>query len=279
MRPFWNGYLKLSLVTCPVSLTPATSDSEKVRFHVLNRATGNRVESRYVDADTGEAVTSDDQAKGYPAADGEYITLSDADLDAVALESTRTIDIDMFVDKNSIDWVWFDTPYYLTTEEKVAEEAFAVIREAMKKVGTVGIARLVLNGRERAVMLEPRGRGIVLWTLRFGNEVRPAPEIELPKADTSDLASTNKIIDRLIKPWSGRMVTDPVQDKLLEIIKSKQPDKAKKKTPAGKSSKAAPSIMDALRKSLEADTNQASTASTARRVRPGARPRRQSAPR
>jgi DNA end-binding protein Ku len=129
-RPSWRGYLKLSLVTCPVALVPATSEAEKVRFHTLNRATGNRVHARYVDAETGKPVGDEDQVKGYEREDGEYVMLEDEELDAVALESTRTIDIDCFVPADSIGWIWYDEPHYLVPDDKVGEEAFSVIRES-----------------------------------------------------------------------------------------------------------------------------------------------------
>ena len=171
-RPSWHGYLKLSLVTCPVAMLPATSEAEKVRFHTLNRATGNRVHARYVDAETGKPVDDEDQVKGYEREDGEYVMLEDEELDAVALESTRTIDIDCFVPANSIGWIWYDTPHYLVPDDKVGEEAFSVIREAMVKSNTRAISRVVLYHRERAVLLEPRDKGMILWTLRYGDEVR-----------------------------------------------------------------------------------------------------------
>jgi len=171
-KPFWKGFLKLSLVTCPVAMTPAVSQSEKIKFHTLNRETGNRVESHYVDAETGKPVDKDDQVLGYERGENEYVILEREELESVALESVRTIDIDMFAAKESIAWIWYDRPHYLTPDGAVGEEAFAVIREAMAATGTVGIARLVLGNREHAVMLEPRDRGIVVWTLRYGNEVR-----------------------------------------------------------------------------------------------------------
>ena len=171
-RSFWKGYLKLSLVTCPVAMVPATSENEKVRFHTLNSKTGNRVVSQYVDAVSGKSVDEDDEVKGYPRGEDEYVILEDDELEAVALESTRTIDIDMFVSADSIEWIWYDKPHYLTPDDPVGEEAFSVIRDAMELTGTVGVSRLVLYRRERAVMLEPRDRGIVLWTLRYGDEVR-----------------------------------------------------------------------------------------------------------
>ena len=147
-------------------MMPAITDSEKVRFHTLNRATGNRIQSRFVDAETGEPVDEDDAIKGYQRGTDEYVALEDEELESVALDSTRTIDIDMFVPRDSIGWIWYDRPHYLVPDDPVGEEAFSVIRDAMATTDTVGISRLVLYRRERAVMLVPRDQGIVLWTLR-----------------------------------------------------------------------------------------------------------------
>ncbi|HVJ51774.1 MAG TPA: Ku protein [Aliidongia sp.] len=254
-RSFWKGYLKLSLVTCPVAMAPAISESEKVKFHTLNRKTGNRVQSRYVDAVTGEAVAEDDEVKGYQTGTDSYVMLEDGELDAVALDSARTIDIDMFVPHESIGWIWYDTPHYLGPDDEVGEEAFSVIRDAMADTGTVGIARLVLYRRERAVMLEPRGKGIVLWTLRYGDEVRDAKEylggIKAGKPEPKLLALVTELIEERTVPWDPQMVTDPVQDRLLDIIAAK---KKGRKPPKPRREEAPPSnvinIMDALRRSL-----------------------------
>ncbi|MER8435890.1 Ku protein [Mesorhizobium sp. M1312] len=256
-RPFWKGYLKLSLVTCPVAMTPATTESEKVRFHTLNRKSGHRVVSQYVDAVSGKPVAEDDEVKGYQRGEDEYVLLEDDEIDAVALESTRTIDIDMFVDADSIGWIWYDKPHYLTPDDPVGEEAFSVIRDAMKSTGTVGISRLVMYRRERAVMLEPRGKGIVLWTLRYGDEVRDPEDyfgkIEDAQPDPKLMDMVSTLIDERTKQWDPAMTGDPVQARLLEIIASK---KKGKKSPAKAKAKAEqpPSnvinIMDALRKSI-----------------------------
>jgi DNA end-binding protein Ku len=253
----WKGYLKLSLVTCPVAMLPATSDSEKLRFHTINKATGNRVKSRFVDAVTGKPVAEADEVKGYPRGDDQFVMLEDAELKSMALESTRTIDIEMFVPKDSIQWIWFDTPHFLMPNDKIGVEAFAVIREAMKATGMVGISRLVLYRRERAVMLDARGNGIVLWTLRYGDEVRDAAPYFAGIKEAKPDPKLTKLVAALVKqhkqPWSPDMVSDPVQTRLTEIIRSKR--KAK---PRGKrKDKEAPSnvvdIMEALRKSLQKD--------------------------
>ena len=175
-RPFWKGYMKLSLVTCPVAMMAATSEEEKVRFHVFNRRTGNRIHSHYVDAETGRPVDEADEVKGYARGEDDYVLLDDDELELIGLESARTIDIQSFVAAESIDWIWYDTPYYLTPDDPIGEEAYCVIRDAMRSTAMVGVSRLVLNRRERAVILKPRDNGIVLWTLRFGDEVRDSSE-------------------------------------------------------------------------------------------------------
>ncbi|WP_313605650.1 Ku protein [Rhizobium sp.] len=268
LRPYWKGYLKLSLVTCSVEMTPATSDSEKIKFHTLNRETNNRVLSQYVDSITGKTVREQDEVKGYQRAEDDYVILEDDDLEHVALESTKTIDISTFTPREEIDWIWLDKPYYLTPNDKVSVEAFAVIRAAMDSQKMVGISRLVLGRRERAVMLEPRGKGIVLWTLRYGDEVREAKDyfdgLSKAKPEKEALPLVRKLIKKQTRHWDAAMVSDPVQDNLLDIIKSK---KKRRKPTATKTSEPEevekPSnvinIMDALRKSVEADNRRSKT--------------------
>ncbi|ARO28633.1 ATP-dependent DNA helicase Ku-type protein [Rhizobium sp. NXC14] len=258
-QTFWKGYLKLSLVTASVSLTPATTESNKVRFHVLNRETKNRVESRYVDSVTHKPVADRDQVKGYPRGEDDYIILEDEEIEEVGLESTRTIDIESFVPRGSIDWIWYDKPHFLAPEDKVGVEAFCVIREAMKANDVVGIARLVLYRRERAVLLEPQGKGIVLWTLRYGDEVRkPSTEID-DKADIDSklLTLMKRLVKEETKDWSPTMVQDPIQKQLKSMIRGKQKSLKKaaaaKKTAPVKSTGNVINIMDALKKSLTAE--------------------------
>ena len=260
MPAFWKGYLKLSLVNCPVQMTPATTQSEKVRFHTINRKSGRRVRSQYVDSETGKPVKEENEVKGYETGEGQFVTFDDEELEAVALESVRTIDVDTFVPADAISWIWYDSPYYVTPSDKVGEEAFAVIRDAMADKGVVGISRLVLNRRERAVLLEPRGKGIVLWTLRYGDEVRDPKdyfkEIDPEKGEPKLLKLVTELIEERTKSWEPEMVADPVQDKLLAIIKSKQKKGGKKlakkeEEPASKGASNVISLMDALKKSLE----------------------------
>jgi DNA end-binding protein Ku len=257
---FWKGYLKLSLVTCPVAMQPAVSGSARLRFHTLNRKTGNRVQRQYVDAVTGERVEEDDQARGYPRGEGDHVILGEDELDAVALDSTRTIDVREFVPASRIGWIWYDRPHFLVPDDKVAEEAFSVIREAMRSTRTVGIARLVLYRRERAVMLKPHGNGILLWTLRYGDEVRD-PDIHFPAlretaSDTEALKLISRLIESRTGTWDPKLVEDPVQDRLLDLVESRRKDgkrPAKRKGDAPRQAGKVVNIIDALKRSIVAE--------------------------
>jgi DNA end-binding protein Ku len=263
-RAFWKGYLKLSLVTCRVAMTPAVTESAKLRFHNINRETGNRVVSRYVDAETGKPVDDEDQVKGYERAEDDYVLFEDEELEDVALESTRTIDIESFVPRNSIGWIWYDSPHYLAPADKVSEEAFAVIREAMRKTDTGGIARLVLYRREHAVLLVPRDEGMVVWTLRYGDEVRdPEPFFDKTgqsRAESGAKTMMKKLVEARLRPWNPKLVRDPVEERLHEIIdnRTKKPKRAKpKKSSEPERKDNVIDIMEALRRSLASEKKSA----------------------
>ena len=252
-RPFWKGYLKLSLVTCPVQMEPARTAEDTISFHTVNRRTGNRVESRYLDAETGRPVSDDAQVKGYQLDDGTFVMLADEELDSVALESTRTIDIERFVPAADVGWIWLDRPHFLKPADKVGAEAFAVIREAMAATGTAAMSRLVLYRREHAVALLPRGKGIVLWTLRYADEIRPS-EPAPGEADAKLTRLVGKLIEARTAKWSADLVDDPVKANLEKIIASKTTGRKRRATktpeapaPTGDN---VVSIMDALRRSL-----------------------------
>jgi DNA end-binding protein Ku len=193
-RPNWKGYLKLSLVSCSVALYSATSTSQRIRFNIINKKTGNRVHNQVVDAETEEPVEQEDRVKGYQVEKGQYVLVEDEELDEVALESTHTIDIDSFIPRNEVDELYLDDSYYIVPNDKVGVDAFAVIREAMKKEDLVGIARVVLYRRERILMLSPRGDGLMATALRYRSEVRAEedyfsdiPDVKV-SADMLDLA-------------------------------------------------------------------------------------------
>ena len=260
-RSNWKGFLKLSLVSCPVQLFPATTSKERVAFHMLNRETGNRLRRRLVDPDTNEEVDNADQVKGYQVAKNEYIVVEDEEIESVAIESTHTIDIEAFVPRDEIDETYIDTPYYLAPDGKMGEEAFAVIREAMREKNVVGIGRVVLYRRERPIMLQPRGKGLVATTLHYAYEVRDdadyfedIDEVEVPE-EMLDLAT--HIIERKLSHFDPKRFEDRYQDALLELIKAKQQHRpVKQAAPAPRPTNVV-SLMDALRKSIAADRGEA----------------------
>jgi DNA end-binding protein Ku len=279
-RPLWKGYLKLSLVSCAVALYGAANNSEKVSLHVLDRRTGNRVRRQLVDAESGDVVESDDQVRGYEIAKNEYVMLEDEELDAIALESTHTIEIDQFVPRRQIDEVYLDSPYYLTPSDEVGAEAFVVIRDAMRDQDVVGLAHVVLYRRERVAMLEPRGKGILATTLRYGSEVRDdrgyfdeIPEIDVPD-EMVDLAA------HIIKTKAGKFdparFEDRYEDALVELIKAKQAGRAPKGPEPPKPSNVI-NLMDALRESLKTNSKRGSSSGTNRKKRQSKAHRRKAA--
>jgi len=255
-RPNWKGYLKLSLVSCPIALYPATTTSERVSFRTLNRETGNRVRRQFVDEQTGDPVQTEDQAKGYEVAKGEYIMLEDDELKAVQIESNHTIDIERFVPRAEIDELYLDTPYYLAPTDRVGEEAFAVIRDAMRTEKMVGLARVVLFRRERLMMLEPRDKGIVATSLHYANEVHAAnayfeeiPDLSLPK-EMLELAK--HIIEKMTGEFQPDQFEDRYEKALIELIRSKQKGMPVKPQPTHRQTNVV-NLMDALRRSVEGD--------------------------
>ena len=193
-RPYWKGYLKLSLVSCPIALYTATSSAERVSFRQINKKTGNRLRQQLVDEVSREPVESEDKGRGYEVAKNTFIPVEDEELDAIAIESNHTISIDSFVPRSQIDERYFESPYYLAPNDAVGMEAFAVIRDAMKRKGMVALAKIVLAKRERVIMLQPWEKGLIGTTLRYPYELRDSkdyfdeiPEVKLP-AEMLDLA-------------------------------------------------------------------------------------------
>ncbi|MGH6846994.1 MAG: Ku protein [Methylocella sp.] len=249
----WKGYLKLSLVTCPVALFPATSDKEKVSFHLLNGATGHRLKQQYIDTETGAIVDRKDWVKGYEVGKREYVAVSDEELAAIAIESSYTINIESFVARSEVDVVYLDRSYFIAPDDKVAEEAFAVIREAMRQRGVAGIARVALHGRERLILLEPRAKGIIGTTLHHNYEVRSdnayfddIPDLKVGK-ELLDLAS--HIIDTKKASFNPAKFKDQYQEAVVELIRSKRAGKPAPVTHAPRPGNVI-NLMDALRRSL-----------------------------
>jgi DNA end-binding protein Ku len=254
-RSSWKGYLKLSLVSCAVALYNASSASERVSFNNLNRKTGNRLKQNLVDSVTGEPVDTAERVKGYQVAKGQYVMVEDSEIEALKIESTRTIEIETFVPQAEVDQIYVDSPYYLAPDDKVAEEAFAVIREAMTKKKMVGIGRIVLARRERMLMLQPRDKGMLATTLRYPYEVRAGQEIfdeicdvKLP-GEMLDIAQ--EIINRMSGHFEPDTFTDRYEEAVVAMLRAKQQGEtftmAEPAAPAN-----VVNIMDALKKSLEA---------------------------
>ena len=194
-RAYWKGYLKLSLVSCPIALYPASSGSERVSFNRINSKTGNRLKQQMVDAESGEPVDKEDIKRGYEYAKGQYVLVEDEEVEKIKIESTHTIDIDRFVPRAEVDDRYLESPYYIAPTDQVGQEAFSVIRDAMRDKKMVGLARVVLSRREHVVMLEPFDKGLLATTLRYPYEIREhgeyfedIPDLKLP-AEMKKLAA------------------------------------------------------------------------------------------
>jgi len=255
-RAYWKGYLKLSLVSCPVALFPASSEREKISFHQLNKKTGNRIKYRKVDAETENEVDASDIVKGYEVGKGEYIELEPEELEAVAIESTRTIEIDEFVPRKEIDELYLNNPYYLVPDGEVGQQAFAVIREAIRKQGMVALGRVVFTSREHVMALEPRGKGLLGVTLRYPYEIRKEEqyfdEVEDEKIPKDMLELATHIVETKSGHFNPDKFEDHYENALKELLKKKR---AGEKIEAPKEREPAKviNLMDALRRSVSAE--------------------------
>ncbi|PIT00767.1 DNA repair protein [Bradyrhizobium nitroreducens] len=263
-RANWKGFLRLSLVTCPVALYPATSESEKISFNQLNRQTGHRIKYIKVDQDTGDEVPNEDIVKGYELEKGQFIEVTKEELEEIALESTRTIEIDEFVDKSEIDPRYLIRPYYLRPDGKVGHDAFAVIRETIREMNKVAIGRVVLTNREHIIALEPMDKGLVGTLLRYPYEVRSEQEyfdeiqdIKVTK-DMLDLA--RHIVNQKAGTFDPEKFEDHYESALVELINQKRAGKMirPKERPKGEN---VVDLMEALRQSVgrEKSTETANT--------------------
>ena len=253
-RPSWEGHLRLSLVTCPVALWAATTEAETIRFNLINPKTNNRIRMKTVDAGTGDELSRGDLVKGFAVAKDEYVLLDKDDFESVKLESTRIIDIEKFVPRETIDRLYWDTPYHLVPSGKTGIEAFSVIREAMKRKGMVAIGRLVMTTRERVCAIEIEEDGLVLTTLRTAEEVRTLDEIghpDLPKPNAQMLDIAEKIVAQQSGDFDPAEFTDRYEDALRELIEEKKKGKPVKTAPARSQDESkVVDLMAALKKSL-----------------------------
>jgi DNA end-binding protein Ku len=264
-RANWKGYLRLSLVSCPIALYPASSLSEKVSFNRISRKTGNRLKQQNIDSETGDVVPREDTARGYEVAKGQYLIVEDQEIDAVQIESTRTIEIDQFVPRSEIDDRYVDSPYYIAPDGKVGQDAFAVIRETIAKMNMVAIGRVVLTRREHVIALEPKGRGLVGLTLRYPYEVRDEkpyfediPDLKLPK-EMLDLAT--HIVQTKAGHFDPTQFDDRYENALIDLLKKKEAGEKIEPAKEGPTPQVV-NLMDALRASIDAEKKKAPAPST-----------------
>jgi len=276
-RANWKGFLRLSLVTCPVALFPATSDSEKISFNQINRNTGHRIKYMKVDADTGEEVSSEDIMKGYKVDTDTYIEISKDELDNIALESTRTIEIDQFVPKSEIDELYLVRPYYIVPDGKVGHDAYAVIRETIRSLDKVALARVVLTNREHVIALEARDNGLMGMLLRYPYEVRNAAEYF---DDIQDVKITKDMLDlakHIVQQKSGHFDPTKFEDHyeaaLTELINKKRNGERIASVSKPVSSDNVISLMDALKRSISGKPAAAKTEAAPKATK-GKKPRK-----
>jgi DNA end-binding protein Ku len=265
-RPTWQGHLRLSLVTCPVAMYTATDKAGDVHFNLINPKTNNRIKMITTDPDTGPIERSD-LVKGYEVAKGEYILLTDEEIKSVRLESTKTIDIERFVPADEIDRIYWDNPYYLVPDGKLAQEAFGVIREAMERSGQIALGRVVMSTRERLLALEPRDEGILAYTLRTDAEVRKSADlfgaINAKAADPQMIAIAEKIIAQKEGPFDPSQFNDRYEEALKAMIEDKKKGHKVAKVDEPEDTNVI-DLMSALRASLEGKAKAAAKASGAK---------------
>ena len=257
-RAYWKGYLKLSLVSCPIALYPATSNSERVSFNRINKKTGNRLKQQQVDAESGDPVEKEDIGRGYEIGKGQYLQIEDDELEKIRIESTHTIEIDSFVPRSEIDDRYLDSPYYIAPTAQVGQEAFAVIRDAIREKGMVALGRVVVSRREYVVMLEAFDKGLLASTLRYAYEVREPsayfediPDLKLP-AEMKQLAA--HIVDTKASHFDPSMFIDHYESALVEILRAKQAGRVVEAPKDEPAPHRVINLMDALRASIGAET-------------------------
>jgi len=255
-RANWKGFLRLSLVTCPIALFPATSESEKISFNQINRKTGHRIRYLKVDAETGEEVSNEDIIKGYKVDADRYLEVTKDELENIALESTRTIEIERFIPAGQVDLRYLEKPYYILPRDAIGQEAFAVIREAIRQEGMVAIGKVVFTSREHIIALEARGKGMMGMTLRYPYEVRKEDEyfddIEDEKIPKDMLELATHIVASKAGHFEPERFEDQYEDALKELLKKKQSGE-RIEAPREREPSKVVNLMDALRRSVETE--------------------------
>ena len=228
-RPIWSGNLRLALVMVPVNVYPATKSGARISFHQIHKPSGKRIRYEKVVPGMG-AVDTDDIVKGYEISKGQYVLLDPDEVDAVKLEAKKTLDLIQFVKQGDIDPIWFDRPYYVVAEDGPAEEAYGVLRDALRASGRLGLGQLVMRGREYIAALKPCGKGLLMETLRFADEVSSAApyfaEMDTDKPDSELLKLATELIDRKSAPFDPKKFEDKYTEALQDLIDRKRKGKA-----------------------------------------------------
>jgi DNA end-binding protein Ku len=258
VRAYWKGSLKLSLVSCPVLLYPASTSVDKTRFHMINRETGNRLKQQMVDAETGDVVASDQKGRGYELRKGKYVGIEKQELEAVQIESNHTIDIDSFVPKDEIDKRYLNHPYYIAPDGKIGVDAFAVIRDAMKHQDRIALARIVLTNREHVIAIEPLGKGLLGTTLRYPYELRDEGEyfddIKNPKISKDMIELAGHILDTKAAHFDPSKFKDEYENALKTLVRRKAAGKPVRTEEHAEKTGNVINLMDALKQSLKSKT-------------------------
>lgn len=274
-RAYWKGSLKLSLVTCPVALYPASTSVERTRFHMINTETGNRLKQQMIDEQTGDVVEKEQKGRGYEVRKGKYVEIEKEELEAVQIDSTHTIDIDSFVPADEIDKRYLNNPYYIVPEGKAAIDAFTVIRDAMKDKGRVALARIVLTNREHVLAIEPLGKGLLATTLRYPYELRDATDyfddIKSPKISKDMIELAGHILDTKAAHFDPSKFKDEYENALKALVRRKASGKTIKVVEREKKPDNVINLMDALKASLKGGSGAKRRTSSSRRA-PARRP-------
>ena len=262
LRPTWRGHLRLALVSCPVRLTPATTSSSNIRFHKLNRKTGNRLKQQMIDSETEKVVERDETIMGYEFEKGKYVKVEPEEIDALKIESSEIITIERIVKAGDVDFLFQETPYIMEPDDKNGLDIFATIREALKAKDVVGIGRLVLSRREHPVMIQPRGKGIMLSTLHDPDEVRLPEEIfddiKDVKVDKQNLAMAETLIERMEGEFDLSMFEDRYQAALKDLVEAKMKGKKVTAAPEVEKPSNVVNLFEALKASVAAESGKGS---------------------
>lgn len=253
-RPYWSGHIRLSLVTIPVDIVPATKPAAKIAFHQVHKPSGSRIRYQKVVPDIGP-VETDDIVKGYEVDKGKYVLLEDEEIDKIKLEAKKTIDLVQFVDVHEIDEVYFDRPFYVLPQEKGDTEAYIVLRDALRKSKTIGLGQIVIRGKSSVVAIRACGHGITMETLRYGDEIKKASQVfkdnphTKPDAELIELAES--LIKKKKKDFDPKAFHDSYEEALRELISAKQHHRKVKQIEEPEKTARVVNLMDALKRSIE----------------------------